>query len=185
MSEAYLVVLEEKVRLAARRSRTDGRLAAQRRGQGHAEAAQEAMASGATAAGRLAGLGPSLFSRNRQTRFCPLGARVAPTVFIRNVNAITGNTIYAYMHYNTRSVARSSSGSGPSGSAAAGPRVLSRAVEQDAGASAVCVSTTSVQVWVTRENLWVGEKQKHDVVPDRAQLATWTENFLQKSGMRD
>ena len=79
MSEAYLVVLEEKVRLAARRSRTDGRLAAQRRGQGHAEAAQEAMASGATAAGRLAGLGPSLFSRNRQTRFCPLRARGAAT----------------------------------------------------------------------------------------------------------
>ena len=50
MSEAYRVVLEEKVRSAVRRNRTDGRLAAKRRGQGHAEAAQEAMASGATAA---------------------------------------------------------------------------------------------------------------------------------------
>ena len=73
------MVLEEKVRSAVRRNRTDGRLAAKRRRQRQAEAAQEAMPSGTTAAGRLAGMGPSLFSRNRQTRFCPLGARVSPT----------------------------------------------------------------------------------------------------------
>ena len=71
MSEAYLVVLEEKVRLAARRSRTDGRLAAQRRGQAQAEAAQEAMPQGQRQRGASLGWDLPFFPETDKRDFVP------------------------------------------------------------------------------------------------------------------